>query len=115
MNYEETVFSQIITRKIPADIVFENERIIIIKSNQPHAPVHLLGITKKPFENLHELLQDKENKDLLWELFASLAAEATKRGLDQKGYKLTTNIGTDAGQSIMHLHVHLLGGKKLQE
>lgn len=113
MNQNPTVFSKIIDRELPSDIVFESENIIIIKNIQPHAPVHLLGITKKPFNSLHELLLDTNNRDLLWELFSSLASQAEKLGLDASGYRLATNIGKDAGQSVPHLHVHLLGGAEL--
>lgn len=115
MNPEPTIFTQIINHQIPSDIVFENDRIIVIKTQKPHAPIHYLGITKQPFYNLHDLLQSEDNKDLLWELFHVLSELATKEGIDQTGYKLTTNIGKDAGQTVYHLHVHMLGGKQLQE
>lgn len=115
MNEETTVFSKIINRELPADIVFENENIIVIKSNNPQAPVHLLGITKKPFISLHHLLQSEENIPLLWELFHALAKIAVDLGIDKSGYKLVSNCGREAGQTVFHLHVHLLGGKKLSE
>lgn len=111
---EKSVFAKVIDRELPADIVFENERLIVIKNIHPLAPVHLLGITKEPFASIHDLLQSGNHQDLLWELFHTLSDIAVRMGLDN-GYKLTTNVGADAGQTIFHLHVHLLGGSKLEE
>ncbi|MCC2631538.1 MAG: histidine triad nucleotide-binding protein [Patescibacteria group bacterium] len=110
---EPSVFTKIINRELPADIVFEDERIIVIKNIHPQAPVHLLGITKHPFVQIHELLSDEANKNILWELFSRLGTIATELGIDKSGYKLVTNCGEDGGQSVPHLHVHLLGGGKL--
>ena len=113
--YEKSVFTRIIERELPADILLENERIIVIRSIAPHAPIHLLGITKQPYVSMHSLLQDPDGKDLLWELMRELANLAERLGIADSGYKLTTNVGQDGGQSVLHLHVHLLGGKELQE
>jgi histidine triad (HIT) family protein len=115
MNTEPSIFTRIINREVPADIVFENERLIVITNIKPHAPVHLLGITKQPFLSLNELLASESNKDLLWELFSTLRQLAVERGIEKSGYKLVSNCGLDAGQSVFHLHVHLLGGAKLQD
>jgi histidine triad (HIT) family protein len=117
MNTEPTVFSRIIARELPADIVFENENIIVIKNIRPMAPIHLLAITKKPFSSMDELAQSKEPEDklLLWELHNVLSAIAHEQGLDKSGYRLSTNIGVGGGQSVPHLHVHLLAGMNLTE
>ena len=115
MNEEPSVFTRIINREIPAEILFENETMIVIKDIKTKPPIHLLGITKQPFEHLHELLQSESNKDLLWELFSTLATLAASLGLAEKGYRLTTNIGYEGGQAVPHLHVHLLGGEYLGE
>ena len=112
---EPSVFTRIINREIPSEIVFEDEELIVIKSIDPIAPIHLLGISKKPLQSLHELLQDETNKDLLWNLYKRLSLIATELKIDQTGYSLKTNIGFDGGQSVMHLHIHMLGGTKLGE
>ena len=112
---ESSVFTRIINRELPAEILFENERIIVIRNIAPHAPVHLLGITKRPYVSLHELLQDPNGQELLWELMHELSNLAVSEGVADSGYKLTSNVGENGGQSVPHLHVHLLGGKKLQE
>jgi histidine triad (HIT) family protein len=111
---EKSVFSKIIDRELPAEIVFENDHIIVIKDIQPDAPIHLLGITKKPYTNLDELLQEADGRDLLWELYSRLSQIAHDHGIDKTGYRLVTNIGEHAHQIVPHLHVHLLGGEKLQ-
>lgn len=108
-----SVFTKIINRELPADIVFENERLIVIKDIHPDAPVHLLGITKQPFESMHQLMQG-DNQALLWELFQVLTRIAEEHGIAESGYRLVTNVGDDAHQVVKHLHVHLLGGEKLQ-
>lgn len=115
MTEEKDVFAQIIDRELPADIVFENERIIVIKNIHPKAPVHLLGITKEPYANLHELLQSGNHQELLWELFHTLSDLAIQLGIAETGYKLSANNGPDAGQTIFHLHVHLVGGTQMEE
>ena len=115
MNQEKSIFSKIIDRELAADIVFESNAIIVIKSIQPHAPIHLLAIPKVPFQNIHELLASIEHKDLLWELLNTLRTLAIDLGIDTSGYKLVVNTGNDAGQSVNHLHIHLLGGAPLQE
>lgn len=110
---EKTIFSRIIDRELPADIIFENERIIVIKDIKPDAPVHWLGITKHPYTDIHQLLQEN-NQELLWELLTILDRLALEAGLDTGGYRLVTNYGPHAHQIVPHLHVHLLGGEKLQ-
>ena len=117
MNTEPTVFSKIIARELPAEIVFESETIIVINNLYPLTPIHLLAISKKPYRDIDELLQstNQDDKDLLWELFTTLSHIAHERGIDASGYRLTTNIGKGGGQSIPHLHVHLLGGMNLGE
>ena len=113
MTNEPTVFSKIINRELPADILFENDQVIVITNIHPAAPIHWLAISKEPFTSLHELLQDEANKDILWQLCQALSTLATEKGLDTSGYRLVSNIGKDGGQSVPHLHIHLLGGAPL--
>lgn len=115
MADEPSIFTKIINREVPGEIVWENDQIIILKDIQPHAPIHLLGISKYPFRSLHELLADPHNKDLLWDLLSALREQAIKAGIAERGYRIVTNIGEEGGQKVPHLHIHLLGGKKLSE
>jgi histidine triad (HIT) family protein len=105
-----TIFEKIINREIPSDIVFENERIIAIKDLYPVAPVHLLIISKKVIPDLQSV--GKDDLPLVGEMVTVAQSLAEKFGIT-KGYRLLTNNGPPAGQSIFHLHFHLIGGGHL--
>lgn len=106
----KTLFDKIIEREIPAEIVFENERIIAIKDIHPAAPVHLLIITKKQIPDIQSI--QPEDFALLGEIVETAQRLAKEWGIE-KGYRLLTNNGPSAGQSIFHLHFHLIGGREL--
>lgn len=104
------VFEKIIKGELPAEKVFENERILAIKDLHPVAPVHVLIMPKQAIANIQTV--KKEELDLIGEIVAVAQQLAHELGLE-KGYRLITNHGPDGGQEIMHLHFHLIGGKKL--
>jgi histidine triad (HIT) family protein len=105
-----TVFGLIIQGKIPSKKVFENERILAIEDIHPVAPVHILIMPKKEIRNLQSL--EPEDFSLLGEIIEVAQKIAKERGLED-GYRLLTNNGPDAGQTIFHLHFHLIGGRVL--
>jgi histidine triad (HIT) family protein len=105
-----TVFGLIIEGKIPATKVFENDRVIAIEDIHPVAPVHVLIIPKKEIANLQAL--DPEDYSLIGEIMQVAQHIAREKGVAE-GYRLLTNVGPDAGQTIFHLHFHLIGGKVL--
>lgn len=105
-----TIFEKIIEREIPSEIVFENERIIAFHDIAPQAPVHLLIVTKKVIPSLQEV--EAQDLPLLAEV-AEVAQELAKKFGVADGYRLLTNVGTEAGQTIFHLHFHLIGGAPL--
>jgi histidine triad (HIT) family protein len=105
-----TIFGKIIKGELPSEKVFENERIIVIKDIHPAAPVHLLIIPKKEIPDLQSV--SPEDLPLLSEIGAIAQKLAKEFGIE-KGYRLLTNNGRDAGQIIFHLHFHLIGGKQL--
>lgn len=105
-----TVFGKIIKGELPAEKVFENDRIIAIKDIQPVAPVHLLIIPKKEISHFQALTS--EDLPLLIEI-AQVAQQLARQFHIEEGYRLLTNNGTDAGQMIFHLHFHLIGGRRL--
>jgi histidine triad (HIT) family protein len=107
----KTVFARIIDKELPADIVFENERIIAIKDLYPDAPVHLLIMPKKEIKDIQSL--QPEDYPLLGEI-VEVAQKLAKEFDVEDGYRLLTNNGTSAGQTIFHLHFHLLGGRNLE-
>lgn len=105
-----TVFGKIIKGELPAEKVFENERILVIKDIHPVAPVHLLIIPKKEIPDIQSV--SKEDLPLIGEIVAIAQLMAIQFGIED-GYRLVTNNGPMGGQVIFHLHFHLIGGKQL--
>ena len=107
----KTLFEKIIGGELPAEKVYEDERIVAIKDIAPKAPVHLLIIPRKVIPDLQTL--QKEDFPLLGEIVVVAQKLAKKFDLAESGYRLLVNNGPDAGQTIFHLHFHLLGGAPL--
>src|SRR5438046_2652923 len=107
-----TVFSKIITGELPAEKVFENEKIVAFKDIRPKAPVHILIVTKKEIPDLQSL--SEEDLSLAGEIVKVAQTLAQRFGITG-GYRLLTNNGAMAGQSVFHLHFHLIGGKTFSE
>lgn len=105
-----TVFGKIIRRELPADIVYEDDKVIAIKDIHPVAPVHLLIIPKQEFKDLQHL--SKKHLDLMGHI-VSIAQELAKEYKIEDNYRFLTNNGEKAGQSVWHLHFHLIGGRRL--
>jgi histidine triad (HIT) family protein len=105
-----TIFGKIIEGILPAEKVFENERILVIKDKYPLAPVHLLIMPKKEIPNLQAV--QPEDLGLVTEMIAVAQQMARQFGIAD-GYRLVTNNGEEGGQVIFHLHFHLLGGRRL--
>ncbi|NGX58304.1 MAG: Purine nucleoside phosphoramidase [Chlamydiae bacterium] len=107
---EKNIFEKIIDRELPADIVFENERILAIQDIAPKAPVHLLIMPKKVIHDIQSI--SEEDLPLIGECVI-VAQKLAEQFNVQGGYRLLTNCGPSAGQSVFHLHFHLLGGRPL--
>jgi histidine triad (HIT) family protein len=105
-----TVFGLIINGKLPAKKVFENERILAIEDIHPIAPVHILIMPKKEIKNIQSI--EPEDLKLIGEMVQVAQQIAEEKGIEG-GYRLITNNGEDAGQTIFHLHFHLIGGRIL--
>jgi histidine triad (HIT) family protein len=105
-----TIFGKIIEGTLPAEKVFENERILVIKDKYPLAPVHLLIMPKKEITSLQAV--EPEDLELISEIILVAQQMAKQFGIED-GYRLVTNNGEEGGQIIFHLHFHLLGGKQL--
>lgn len=106
-----TIFGKIIRGEIPADKVYEDDQVIAFRDIQPQAPTHILVIPRKPLRSVAEA--GPEDAALLGHLLLVAAQIARDLGLDADGYRLVTNIGSHGGQSVFHLHIHLLGGRPL--
>ncbi|MBP9841467.1 MAG: histidine triad nucleotide-binding protein [Simkaniaceae bacterium] len=105
-----TIFGKILRGELPANIVYENPHLIVIKDIHPVAPVHLLIIPRKEVPSIQFLLE----KDLpLMQEVVKAAQHVAKQFEVDDGYRLLTNHGEDAGQTVFHLHFHLIGGRKL--
>jgi histidine triad (HIT) family protein len=107
---EKTIFKRIIDREVPAKIVYEDELCLAFEDIHPVAPTHLIVIPKKEIASADDL--QPEDEALVGHLFVAMRAIAAKLGLSG-GYRIVTNCGPDAGQAVMHLHFHLLGGRRL--
>lgn len=106
-----TLFEKIIARQIPADIVFEDELVLALRDIKPGAPVHILVVPKKPIARIAEATSD--DHQVLGHMLLKAAEIAANAGLNEKGYRLVINNGPDAGESVPHLHLHILGGRAM--
>lgn len=106
-----TLFEKIIARQIPSDIVYEDDFVVAFRDIAPKAPTHVLIVPKKPIPNI--AAAKPEDEKALGHLLLKAAEIAAKLGLAQSGYRLVINNGPDAGESVPHLHCHILGGRAL--
>lgn len=107
----DTIFSKIIRREIPADIVYENDEVLAFRDLNPQAPVHVLFIPKEPLATLNDATP--ADAELLGKLLLAARDYAKQEGFAEQGYRTVINCNEDGGQTVYHLHVHLLGGRRL--
>ena len=107
----KTLFERIIDREIPAQIVYEDDLVLALHDIKPQAPVHVLIIPKKPIPRIAQA--KPEDHKVLGHLLLKAAEVATRLGLNQNGYRLVINNGPNAGESVPHLHCHILGGRPM--
>ncbi|MBT8387227.1 MAG: histidine triad nucleotide-binding protein [Ignavibacteria bacterium] len=108
-----TIFSKIINKEIPADIVFESENVLAFKDINPQAPVHILIIPKVEITKVTDI-NGKEHSELLAEMIDTANKLANEMGIADDGFRLVFNCGDNGGQEVYHLHLHLLGGRKMK-
>ena len=107
---KDCVFCSILEGKIPSQRYYEDERFIVIKDIEPKAKLHYLAIPKKHYKLLSEM--NDSDRDDLGHIMSTISQIAPKLGIDG-GYRLVINQGDDAGQTVFHLHIHILGGQKM--
>lgn len=107
----KTLFEKIVAREIPAQIVFEDDLVLAIRDINPQAPTHILIFPKKPVLRIADATPDDHK--LLGHLLLKAAEVADKMGLKQGGYRLVINNGSDGGETVPHLHCHILGGRHM--
>lgn len=106
-----TLFDKIIRREIPADIVFEDEHVLAFRDIHPQAPVHVLFIPKRAVPTLNDLAPGEEA--VVGRLALAAAAYAKAQGFAEDGYRVVMNCNRDGGQTVFHIHLHLLAGRPL--
>ncbi|MDD3179398.1 MAG: histidine triad nucleotide-binding protein [Opitutaceae bacterium] len=107
----KSIFQRIIDRELPAKIAYEDDLCLAIHDINPQAPVHMLIFPRKPLARIADA--GKDDQALLGHLLLTAARVAQAVGLDESGFRLVINSGRDAGESVPHLHVHLLGQRRL--
>jgi histidine triad (HIT) family protein len=107
----ETIFSKIIRKEIPAKVVYEDDQCLAFYDVAPQAPVHVLVIPKKPIESLEQLTA--EDAPLMGHLWQVIQRVARQERVAESGYRVVVNCGHQGGQSVDHLHFHILGGRDL--
>ncbi len=108
----DTLFDKIIRREIPADIVYEDADLVAFKDIHPQASVHVLFVPRKPIATLNDLTPG--DAALVGKLVLAAAAYAKREGFAESGYRTVFNCGRDGGQTVFHVHLHLLGGGPLR-
>lgn len=111
MTDETCLFCKIVAGTIPSDIVYEDDMVMAFNDINPVAPVHQLLIPRRHLGSAADLAES--DAELLGRLFAVAAKLATDAGLPDSGYRVVTNVGNDGGQSVAHLHFHLIGGRRM--
>ena len=110
---DDCVFCNIVNKTIDSEVLFENDRILVIRDILPKAPVHLLIVPKRHILGINRM--EPFDSALIGEMVGTARLMAAQFGVGETGYKLVFNVGRDGGQVIEHLHLHMLGGKKLAE
>ena len=108
----DCLFCKIITREIPASIVYEDDRILAFNDINPQAPTHVLVVPKRHIESLNELAAADDA--IVGEVVRRAAAIAKERGISAGGFRTVFNTNREAGQTVFHIHLHLLGGRSMR-
>jgi len=108
---DDCIFCKIISKEIPAKVVYEDDLILAFDDINPKAPVHTLIIPKKHFSSLNEVTPSQQA--LLGHIFVKAKEIAGKKGVGESGYRIVLNTGGDSGQDVFHIHFHVLGGRRM--
>jgi histidine triad (HIT) family protein len=108
---EDCIFCKIAKGEIPADIVFKNENVVVFRDLTPQAPIHLLAIPRQHIATINDL--QAADAVQVGHLFIAAKAAAAQEGIAEEGYRTVMNCGEGAGQTVFHIHLHILGGRSL--
>lgn len=110
---DDCIFCKIIKKEIPANIVYEDDKVMAFKDINPQAPIHILIVPKQHIPSVADI--NESNKAVVSDINIAAVKTAEKIGIKDSGFRLICNCGANAGQTVLHLHYHLLGGKVLGE
>lgn len=110
---DDCIFCKIVKGELPSTKVYEDDKVLAFKDINPVTPVHVIVVPKKHIESVNEI--DESNTDLIAHIFITIKKIAKDLDIADSGYRVITNVGKDAGQTVPHLHFHILGKKKLGE
>lgn len=108
----DTIFGKIARGEMEADVVYENDNVVAFRDINPQAPTHVLIIPRKPIPTLNDI--SPGDREMLGELFLAAKEVARLEGIESSGYRVVMNCGEGAGQSVFHIHLHVLGGRTLE-
>ncbi len=107
-----TIFKKIIDKEIPAEIIYEDDICLAFKDVNPQAPTHILVIPKKEIRSMNDI-SPQEDKEILGHIMVKVHEIARQQDIGEDGYRIVANTNKNGGQSVDHLHFHILGGRKL--
>ena len=108
---ESCIFCKIVAKQIPSNILYESDRVLAFPDIGPQAPVHILIIPKAHYAQLGEIPEDQ--LEVIEEMFSAARKLATDKGVQERGYRPALNVNPEGGQSVYHVHLHLLAGKQM--
>ncbi len=109
---ENCIFCKIVNKEIPSSIVYEDDYVVAFKDLNPQAPVHILVVPKTHYDNV---LAVNDGDDIISKIYSAIGKIAKQEGFEEGGFRVINNCGKNAGQSVMHMHFHVLAGKELGE
>ena len=107
---KDCIFCKIANGEIPTEMVYEDEFVAAFKDLNPQAPIHILVVPKKHYDNV---MQVEENDDIIAKIYSAINKIAKKENFAESGFRVINNCGKDAGQTVMHMHFHIIAGKTL--
>ncbi len=111
----DCVFCKIVKKEIPSTVVYEDDQLIVFHDLNPVAPVHVLVVPKRHIEDMNDFANEDQSGELAAHMTRVIPLIAERLGVRQSGYRLISNCGPDAGQTVFHFHTHLLGGVSMGE
>ncbi len=107
----DCIFCKIVVGDIRADVVYSDDQVVAFRDINPQAPVHVLVVPRRHMESIFDL--EEGDGDLLWAVFRAIREVAEREGIAERGVRVVTNVREEAGQSVFHLHFHVLGGRRM--